>query len=548
MMTLPNRQSDLEVIETTLFAQPNRADFGGMPDRDIALSALGGVSASRADHYRSWIMVGMVLKTVEDSDSMCREWEAWSRRSDKFCEGECAEKWQGFNPNGALKLGSLIYWAKQDGWSPPRKTEPRLRNTASPLPRDLREYGIDLGDGLTADLGHNRAPGEPRDVPASQSTDPHRAAAAEALQGILSALRNGDAMGDLRDDVERLAADFAKWVTRKMTRITVGQLQELYPHLHPPVIDGLIRERETANIISVSKVGKSWLAYSLLLSVVTGRAWLERFQTTAGRCLLIDNELHKPTLASRIKTVANAMGILPDEYATQIEVWPARGEGIDIFAIGQELDQIQPETFKVVLIDAKYRALPVDTSENDNAAETMFYNEVDRIAEHLQAAVVLIHHSSKGGQSDKRLTDVGAGAGAQSRACDSHVVLREHEEDDAFVLAAAVRSFPPVQPIALRWEFPLWVPDENIDVAKLKGRGTEADQKQGEKDRAAETTVLECCATWMRRRQIQEATGMGETRVNRAVARLLAAKLLDKDEQPFRKVNYDVFRKSLRAN
>ena len=66
------------------------------------------------------------------------------------------------------------------------------------------------------------------------------------------------------------------------------------------------------------------------------------------------------------------------------------------------------------------------------------------------------------------MTDVGAGAGAQSRAADTHLVLRPHEEDRAVVLDAAVRSWPPIQPLCLRWEFPLWHRDDALDPEALK--------------------------------------------------------------------------------
>ena len=38
------------------------------------------------------------------------------------------------------------------------------------------------------------------------------------------------------------------------------------------------------------------------------------------------------------------------------------------------------------------------------------------------AAFVLVHHSTKGSQAEKSVTDTGSGAGAMSRAVDSHIV------------------------------------------------------------------------------------------------------------------------------
>ncbi len=60
--------------------------------------------------------------------------------------------------------------------------------------------------------------------------------------------------------------------------------------------------------------------------------------------------------------------------------------------------------------------LPAGIDENDNAAMSQVYNAIDRYAEMLQASFILVHHSSKGSQSGKSVTDVGSGAGAISRA------------------------------------------------------------------------------------------------------------------------------------
>jgi hypothetical protein len=60
------------------------------------------------------------------------------------------------------------------------------------------------------------------------------------------------------------------------------------------------------------------------------------------------------------------------------------------------------------------------------------------------------------------------GAGSQSRATDTHLVLRPHEQDGCVVLDAAVRSWPPVAPLCLRWEFPVWLPDNTLDPAALR--------------------------------------------------------------------------------
>ena len=291
----------------------------------------------------------------------------------------------------------------------------------------------------------------------------------------------GESPGDVLRAVEAKAKDFDSPTKSGIERFHVGEMIKSYPRLLHPVVDGLIRERETCNIISYSKIGKSWLTYALCLSIVTGRHWLDRFPTAKGRVLIVDNELHRPTIASRIQTVADAMEIPLRDYAAAIEVWPLRGNLRDIHAIEHELRTAQG--FRAIIFDAKYRMMPPGASENDNAGETAFYNALDRYAEMTGAAMVCIHHASKGDQSGKRVTDVGAGAGAQSRAADCHLVLREHDDEGTVVLDAAVRSFPPVEPLALRWAFPLWQPTD-ADPSLLRGRqggpGTVRKQRDAE--------------------------------------------------------------------
>ena len=99
---------------------------------------------------------------------------------------------------------------------------------------------------------------------------------------------------------------------------------------------------------------------------------------------------------------------------------------------------------------------------------TSAFNWIDQYAKATGAAWVLVHHASKGNQAQKSVTDVGAGAGSQSRAVDCHCVLRAHEEPDHVVMESRVRSFLPPKPKVLKWEFPLWRVIEDADPTALR--------------------------------------------------------------------------------
>lgn len=260
-------------------------------------------------------------------------------------------------------------------------------------------------------------------------------------------------------------------------------LIEQYPSMRDPVVEGFLRRGETANVISKSKIGKSWLGYGLGFSVAFGLDWLGRFRTNRGRVLLCDNELHRETLSSRMKAVASAMGLRYSDCRGWFDVKALRGESRDIHALGPILRKIPKDKYSLIIVDAFYRLLPDGTSENDNAQMTAVYNAINQYGDATGAAFVLIHHSSKGDQSGKQITDIGSGAGAISRAADSHVVLRPHDEADSVVMEAETRSFKRPDPIGLRWFFPVWQPDENLDPSLLQGRRTSGEERRAECDK-----------------------------------------------------------------
>ena len=249
---------------------------------------------------------------------------------------------------------------------------------------------------------------------------------------------------------------------------SVGELMLQFPNLRPPLIHGLLRMGETMNVIASPKTGKSWLVTDLALSVATSRLWLGTYKTEPGKVLIIDNELHGETLANRIPKVAAARGIDIGEIAEEVFVENLRGRLRDLRAMGPYFQMIEPGRFKLIVMDAFYRFIPRDTDENDNASIAQLYNYLDNYALDLGCSFVLIHHSTKGNQSGKAITDVGAGAGSQSRATDTHLILRPHQEQDAVVLDAAVRSWPKVDPICLKWSFPVWNPAYDLDPSALK--------------------------------------------------------------------------------
>lgn len=272
------------------------------------------------------------------------------------------------------------------------------------------------------------------------------------------------ALRRIHEEAERMANSSIQLTPPSSLR----SLMARFPRLREPVIHNLLRVGETMNIISLPKIGKSWLVTDLALAITSGSLWLGTFQTEVGDVLIIDNELHAETSAHRIPKVALARGTPIEAVEDRLFVHSLRGELRDLLSMGGYFRSIEPGQFKVIILDAFYRFMPQDMDENDNGTMSSLYNQLDLYANHLECSFVLIHHATKGNQSGKSITDVGAGAGSQSRATDTHLILRPHQEPDVVVLEAAVRSWPPVEPKCLRWQFPIFELANDLDPRQLK--------------------------------------------------------------------------------
>ena len=62
--------------------------------------------------YDDWLAIGMALKNVGMD---CNDWEQWSRHDERFKDGECQYKWNGFDRDG-YDIGTIFMFAQQGGY------------------------------------------------------------------------------------------------------------------------------------------------------------------------------------------------------------------------------------------------------------------------------------------------------------------------------------------------------------------------------------------------------------------------------------------------
>lgn len=213
------------------------------------------------------------------------------------------------------------------------------------------------------------------------------------------------------------------------------------------------------------------------------------------------------------------MGIEPSQDHARLEVVSLRGQFSNIQSLEKALRKYKRDEFTLIILDAKYRAFG-ELDENSNTDQTLFHNAVDKIAGDLNSGFVMVHHSTKGDQGGKSTTDVGSGGGSQSRAVDTHLIIRPHSDEGYAVLDAAVRSFAPVEPQTLQWDFPLWRLAVSVEPV-LKAEKSRGDNRQESKDLKAlgEMTAImhEVKGNPLTRYELHKQFGGGFDRVNRLI-------------------------------
>ncbi len=309
----------------------------------------------------------------------------------------------------------------------------------------------------------------------------------------LAKLKKVDA-NDLMNELGR--SGFRRWLDEsptlcitwnKESRIVRSQnYLDCYQEMREPVIEHLLRRSETMNIIAPPKSSKSWLGLNIAMNVIGGGRLFDKFQCTRGRVLIIDNELHAQTVAQRLRDVAHALNVPLHRAGQLIDYMSLRGQLTSLEDLAADLLPVRRGEYNVVILDAFYKFYPKDFDENSNSEMARLYTILDGFAEHLDAGVILIHHSSKGLQSGKGVTDMGAGAGSQSRACDAHLVLRENEDPGVFSIDCANRSFKAIAPFCAKFKWPRWenapgsLPDNLKGLKKQPGAARTGGGKPGE--------------------------------------------------------------------
>ena len=249
------------------------------------------------------------------------------------------------------------------------------------------------------------------------------------------------------------------------------QRAEYAVKMREELVHGLFRRGEIVNWIGSSKTGKSWLLHRLIMGMISGEGFPNKagWFCTQSRVLLVDNELHEETIENRLHATSGQVRVPREVCAERLEVLAARGQCLSLDDLEATLEAKGAGYYDMVAVDALYKMIPAGLDENANADMAQLYNQLDRIALKSGAAILVVHHATKGVQTGKSVMDIGAGAGAIGRATDSHITFLRHKEDGCIVMQAETRSFKRPEPVVLSTNpaWPCLAIDRTLDPTEL---------------------------------------------------------------------------------
>jgi hypothetical protein len=236
----------------------------------------------------------------------------------------------------------------------------------------------------------------------------------------------------------------------------------------PELIAGILHAGSKLVLGGTSKSFKTWTLLDLAISIATGADWLGR-RTAQGKVLFVNFEIQPHAWQRRIVGVARAKGV--KIKPGMIQLWNLRGHAADFRQlIPKIIERARSENFSLIILDPIYK-LYGNTDENSAGNVALLLNSLEKMATITGAAVAFAAHFAKGNAAGKEAIDRISGSGVFARDPDSILVFTKHEDEDAFVVEPILRNFAPVEPFAVRWNFPLFEIADELDPTRLKKAG-----------------------------------------------------------------------------
>ena len=271
--------------------------------------------------------------------------------------------------------------------------------------------------------------------------------------------------------------------------ISLADVWNTLPPLKEELIGNVLRVGHKLLISGPSKAGKSFMLMNLAISIAEGVDWLG-MSCKRGKVVYVNLELDSAECLHRMVEIYNRRHIVP-AHLNDIRIWNLRGYSVPMNRLAPLLiRRFKEGDYLAVIIDPIYKVI---TGDENNATEmSQFCSFFDKVATEMGVAMIYCHHHSKGAASKySNAMDRSSGSGVFARDPDAILDLTELQPGDrveqykkqnpyasdtltAWEMSGTLRSFAPMKPTRLWFDYPVHYVDANnlLAEAKYNGSGT----------------------------------------------------------------------------
>jgi hypothetical protein len=296
----------------------------------------------------------------------------------------------------------------------------------------------------------------------------------------------------------------------------------------PPeyVIDGAFEIGGRVLLVGSNKTRKSFAALQLAVSVAGGLDFVGMVTPRPRRVLLVNLENPGDWQHRRFRSMCRALKINAATIGDRLAIINGRGLGIDLQRIEAEALRHKAD---VIICDPLYK-LDGGADECDQSERKRLVAELESMGHRTGAALVVIHHDTKGNSGDRNIRDRGAGSSIINRDVDCTLALTpwgdDHDPDAErlTVLSVLSRNAPPHADRAIMFDRGAFFADDRTPC-KATSRTAWGKRREPEGDPKADAKTLAAYATKGDARTLTElrehgTDTLGQRRARRAIAEL----------------------------
>jgi AAA domain len=212
------------------------------------------------------------------------------------------------------------------------------------------------------------------------------------------------------------------------------------------------------------KLGKSWLALGMALSVAAGGVALGSYPVTQGEVLYLALEDNERRLQSRAKQLLASMPTVPDTIAFELR-WPRLGQGGLTYL--ETYLQTHPQ-LRLVVVDTWARISPKSKNRQRSQYEDDYeaLTPLKYLADTYRVSILAIHHLRKM-RGDDVLDEITGSIGLTG-AVDGALILKRERGQHEATLFVTGRDIEQEQQFALRFDpfTAMWTQVGNVEEVK----------------------------------------------------------------------------------